>query len=164
MAEILRALSHPFPQLKSLKFCHGPMYKHPISGLDYDYEGKLILPAMLLSGSAPCLRQLTLKGVVLSCLSPLLSSTMGLIELFLTLITLLPEALLLPNLQCMSCLCCLELYLKYQPFTMTLVLPTYTGDVVSLSKFTPLIFMGDRLYLQEFVVGLATPSLQHVDV
>jgi hypothetical protein len=164
MAEILKALGHPFPELESLEICHGPMYQRPMYEFDYDYEGELILPTTLLSGSAPCLRQLTLRGVVPDCLSPLLSFTTGLVELALTLNTLPPEASLLPNLQRMSCLRRLELYLKYRPFTMAEDPPTYAGDIVSLSHLTHLIFTGHRSYLQELVVGLAAPSLQYLDV
>jgi hypothetical protein len=74
MEKLLRALSHPFPELESLIIG---------SSCDRDYE--LILPAAFLSGSAPCLRRLTLRDVVPICLPPLLSFATDLVELFLTL-------------------------------------------------------------------------------
>ncbi len=166
MAKLLKALSHPFqvPGLESLEICPlneiGPTYCP-------DYE--LILPATFLSGSAPCLRQLTLREVVPRCLSPLLSSATGLVELALTLrveYSALPEASLIANLQRMSCLRRLELNLQYPHDTRypeSPPPPTSTGDVVPLSKLTHLTFKGHRLYLQPLVVGLAAPSLQHLD-
>ncbi len=161
MAKLLMALSHPFPELESLEIC--PTY-------DPDYEPELILPATFLSGSAPCLRQLTLRGVVPSCLSPLLSFATGLVELALTINTVYsspPGASLLTDLQRMSCLRRLELKLNYRPDTMYFDFdppaPASAGDVVPLSKLTHLIFIGHRLYLQALVIGLAAPSLQRLD-
>ena len=55
----LRALNH-FPELESLEIC-----------LAYLLGPVLILPATFLSGSARCLRQLTLREVVLSYHYPL---------------------------------------------------------------------------------------------
>jgi len=164
MAKLLKALSHPFPELESLEIC--PLNEiGPIC-----YRGhELVLPATFLSGSAPCLRQLTLREVVPGCLSPLLSSATGLVELALTLRvedSALPEASLIANLHRMSCLRRLELDLQYRHSTRYSnppPPPTSAGDVVPLSKLTHLIFKGHRLYLQPLVVGLAAPSLRHLD-
>ncbi len=160
MAKLFRALSHPFPELGSLEI-------RPTYGW---YGQELILPTMFLSSSAPCLRQLTLRDVVPRCLSPLLSSATGLVELALTLrdvYSALPEASLIANLQRMSCLRRLELNLNYRPDTMNPDFdpppPASAGDVVPLSKLTHLIFKGHILYLQALVVGLAAPSLRHLD-
>ncbi|KAH9002459.1 hypothetical protein EDB86DRAFT_2900154, partial [Lactarius hatsudake] len=161
MAKLFKALSYPFPQLESFEIC--PIY-------DPDYERELILPAELLSGSAPTLRRLKLQGVVPECLSPLLASSSGLVELSLTINTVYsspPEASLPRNLQSMSCPRRLELDLNYRPDTMYFDIdpppPASVRDVVLLSKLTHLIFTGHRLYLQALVVGLAAPSLQHLD-
>ncbi len=154
MAKLFKALSHPPPELESLEI-------RPTYGW---YGQELILPTMFLSSSAPCLRQLTLRDVVPRCLSPLLSSATGLVELALTLrdvYSALPEASLIANLQRMSCLRRLELNLNYRPDTMNPDFdpppPASAGDVVPLSKLTHLIFKGHILYLQVLVVGLAPP-------
>jgi hypothetical protein len=148
-AKLLRALGHPFPELESLKI--------------YALRHKLILPATFLSGSTPRLRRLTLCEVA-SSLSPTLSLSTGLVELALYSINYaaLPEASLFANLQRMSCLRRLELKLRYSH--KSLPPPTGGGDVITLSKLTDLIFLGPDRYLQMFVVRLAAPSLQHLDV
>ena len=164
MAKLLKALSHPFPELESLEICSNDD-TYPACYRDH----RLILPATFLSGSAPCLRQLTLREVVPGCLSPLLSSATGLVELALTLrvaYAAFPEASLIANLQRMSCLRRLELNLQYRYATRYSdppPPPTSAGDVVPLSKLTHLIFTGHIFYLQTLVVGLAAPSLQHLD-
>ncbi|KAH9066305.1 hypothetical protein EDB87DRAFT_1679050 [Lactarius vividus] len=165
MAKLLRALSRPFPRLESLEIC--PPNKSYSRSHDHDHE--LILPTTFLSGSAPCLRQLTLREVVPRCLSPLLSSATGLAELTLTLrvaYTALPDASLIANLQRMSHLRRLELSLDYWPnarYPDPPEPPASTGDAVPLLELTHVIFTGHILYLQPLVVGLAAPSLQHLD-
>ena len=77
MDKVCRALSHPFPELESLEIL--PSFPH-------DHE-VLILPGNFLSGSVPCLRRLTLRKVAPGCLSSLLSSATGLVELNLSLNT-----------------------------------------------------------------------------
>ena len=152
MVKLLAALDHPFPELESLEILGG---------------GLLTLPAAFLSGSAPCLRRLTLQNVAPRCISPLLSFATGLIELSLTLHTegvLPPEPSLLPNLQRMSRLRRLELILAYYGITQSdPPLPSCAGNVVPLSMLTHLIFRGHRLFLQALIVGLVAPSLQHLD-
>ncbi|KAH9002422.1 hypothetical protein EDB86DRAFT_306127 [Lactarius hatsudake] len=151
------ALSYPFPELESLEICP-----------PNDRGRALVLPASFLWGSAQCLRRLTLREVAPRCLSPLLSSATGLVELALTLRVAhvaRPEALFLTNLQRMSCLRRLELNVVEWPnidpaWTYP---PASAGDVVPLSKLTHLLFSGHRLYLQTLVVGLAAPSLQNLD-
>ncbi|KAI9446104.1 hypothetical protein H4582DRAFT_1903493 [Lactarius indigo] len=163
MAKLLKALSHPFPRLESLEICP------PNKTYSCCHDHELVLPDTFLSGSAPCLRQLTLREVVPRCLSPLLSSTTGLAELTLTLrvaYPALPEASLIANLQRMSHLRRLELNLDYWPNTRypePPEPPASAGDAVPLSQLTHLIFTGHILYLQPLVLGLAAPSLQHLD-
>ena len=160
MVKLLRAFSHPFPELESLEICPYHQWNH---------DGPLILPATFLSGSAPHLRRLTLGKVVTANLSPFLSLATGLVELTLTInarYDLLPEASLLSNLQRMSRLRHLELDLIYQFHSFVPPdppPPASAGDVVSLSKLTHLIFRGHRSYLQALVVGLVAPSLQCLD-
>jgi hypothetical protein len=156
--KLCRALSHPFPELESLEI---------FPSFPRDHE-MLILPANFLSGSLPCLRRLTLRKVAPRCLSPLLSSATGLVELTLSLHTEWgwpPEASLLSNLPRMSRLRHLELNLLYQLSTLISDPPLFTGtgDIVPLSELTHLIFTGHRTYLEALVVGLAGPSLQHLD-
>ncbi len=159
-AKLLGALSHPFPELESLEIC---------TNSPYDHGRELVLPATFLSCSAPSLRRLTLlREVAPRCLSPLLSSATGLVELSLTLRTMYsspPEASLLTNLQRMSCLRHLELNLRYRYDTGDTdpPPPAYAGDVVPLSKLTDIIFTGHSSYLQAIVIGLAAPSLQHLN-
>ncbi len=155
MAKLLKALSHPFPELESLEI-------HRTCTFLLDRE--LVLPATFLSGSAPSLRRLTLREVAPRCLSPLLSSATGLVELSLTLWTIYsspPEASLLTNLQCMSCL---RQIWNIDPDISTAT-PTHRLSLaqVPLSKLTHLIFTGHRSYLQALVVGLAAPSLRYLD-
>jgi len=158
MAKLLKALSHPFPELESLEI-----------RFTCDRHSELILPATFLSGSAPSLRRLTLQEVVPECLSPLLSSTTGLVELDLTLRVAygaLPEASFIANLQRMSCLRRLELKVTHRDINITPNSPpppASAGDVVPLLKLTDLIFIGYGPYLQMLVVSLAAPSLQHLD-
>ncbi|KAH9016052.1 hypothetical protein EDB84DRAFT_756108 [Lactarius hengduanensis] len=156
--KFLTALSYPFPELESLEIC-----------TPNDRDRALDLPATFLC-SAPCLRRLTLREVAPRCLSPLSSSATGLVELALTLRVsdpTHPEASLLTNLQRMSCLLRLELKVVqwlYRDLDTGTPPPASTGDVVPLSKLTHLIFSGNVLYLVELVVGLAAPSLRHLDV
>ncbi|KAF8270922.1 hypothetical protein EI94DRAFT_1721458 [Lactarius quietus] len=158
-AGLLKAMRHTFSELESLQIC-------PVDGSDYEHE--LVLPAKLLSGSAPRLQRLTLRKVAPASLSPLLSFTTGLVELTIAISTVNsspPVPSLIPNLQRMSSLRRLELDLKYRPDTFyhsdDPPVHASPGDGVPLPKLTHLIFSGHRLYLQELVVGLATPSLQH---
>jgi hypothetical protein len=149
--QILMALCRPFPKLESLDISP-----------EYGYE--LILPPTILSGSAPCLRRLTLQLVVSSCLSPLLSFTTGLVELSLTLIIdciVLAEPSFLANLQRMSRLRRLELGVHSRCACCNCQPPAVTGSAVPLSKLTHFIFTGHGPYLEAFIVGLAAPSLQH---
>ncbi|KAH8984179.1 hypothetical protein EDB86DRAFT_161094 [Lactarius hatsudake] len=157
-ARLLKALRHPFPKLERLEICFP--YSHP----------KPILPTTFLSGSAPSLRLLTLRRVVPICLSPILSSATGLVELALTLRIMygaLPEASLIANLQRMSCLRRLELKTipgaipNLNTFPDPPPPPACAGV---LSKLTDLILVGHGPYLQVLVGSLAAPSLQHLDV
>ncbi|KAH8982420.1 hypothetical protein EDB92DRAFT_1952311 [Lactarius akahatsu] len=131
------ALSYPFPELESLEICP-----------PNDRGRALVLPATSHPDAYP--------------------SATSLVELALTLRVAhiaRPEASLLTNLQRMSCLRRLELNVVEWPNinpTRTYP-PASAGDVVSLSKLTHLLFSGHRLYLQALVVGLAAPSLQHLD-
>ena len=126
MAKFLEALCHPFPKLESLDICHWHMYHR-----------ELILPATFLSGSAPCLRRLPLEDVVSNCISFLLSSATGLVELSLNIeYSSLPESSLLMNLWCMSCLRRLELNMNNWLNGYYDSRPAVTGDVVPLSKLT----------------------------
>ncbi|KAH9035512.1 hypothetical protein EDB85DRAFT_865662 [Lactarius pseudohatsudake] len=133
MAEFLKALSHPFPKLESLEI--GPAY--------CDHE--TLLPAGFLSDSAPSLRRLSLRILLLTRFSPLLSSATGLVELTLTLkvaYTVLPEAWFIASLQRMSHLRRFELNLDYYSgvrFSQLPELPARTGDVVRLSELTHII-------------------------
>jgi hypothetical protein len=156
--KLCRALSQPFPELESLE--NFPSFPHD--------DELLILPANFLSGSFPRLRRLTLRKVAPRCLSPLLSSADGLVELTLSLHAKWgwpPEASLLSNLPRMSRLRRLELNLLYQLSSLISNPPLFTGtgDVVPLSELTHLIFTGQRTYLEALVVVLAAPSLQHLD-
>jgi hypothetical protein len=156
---LLQALSQPLPELESFKICSTSTYLN---------EPELILPATFLS-SAPCLRRLTLREVTTRCLSPVLSSATGLVELVLTLRVAHgapPEALLIANLQRLSCLRRLDLKLSIRGIVMITDSPSppdSAEDVVPLSKLTDFIFMGNAPYLEMLVVRLAAPSLQHLD-
>ena len=154
---LLGPLSNPFPELESLEIC--PNY-------DFNYRGNLIFPATLLSGSASRMRRLTLRGGVLRCLSPLLLSATGLVELTLTLEvenSALPEASFIANLQRMSHLRRLELDVKGIPIRDGWRPPAATGEIVPLSNLMQLIFSGCTSYLEALLVVLAAPSLQHLD-
>ncbi|KAH9027664.1 hypothetical protein EDB84DRAFT_1499748 [Lactarius hengduanensis] len=156
MAKLLTALSHPFPKLEGLEIC-------PTHGC---FGQELILPTAFLAGSAPRLRQLTLRGVVPRCLSPLLSSATGLVELVLTLkvaFGALPEASFIASLQHMSCLRRLDLDLDYTMHFESGPPPPANPGYVPLPKLTHLTVRGHRLYWVAFVVWLSTPSLQHFD-
>ncbi|KAH9014830.1 hypothetical protein EDB84DRAFT_1528135 [Lactarius hengduanensis] len=155
--KFLKALGHPFPKLERLE-------------ISLSHRLEPILPTTFLSGSAPSLRRLTLRGVVLECLPPLLSSATGLVELSLTLriaYGALPEASLIANLQRMSCLRRLELKAisGVAPNSNTVPdpppPPAFAG---ALSKLTDLILVGHESYLQVLVRDLAAPSLQHLNV
>ncbi|KAH9002457.1 hypothetical protein EDB86DRAFT_3100827 [Lactarius hatsudake] len=161
MGKLLRALSHPFPELESLE----------IFPTD-ERKGELVLPATFLSGSAPCLRRLMLREVLWSCLSPLLSSATGLVELALTVkvaYMALPEASFIANLQHMPRLRRLELELKSLPQPRTAINddprpPTGAGDIVPLPELTQLVYSGHRRYFEALVAVLAAPSLRGLDV
>lgn len=157
-----KALRRSFPELESLHIC--PTY-------DSDHHDALVLPATLLSGSAPRLRRLTLQKVTPASLSPLLSFATGLVELAITVSgdnTSPPIPSLVRNLQRMSRLRRLELNLLYRPEALSLTfdhppLSASAGAGVALPQLTHLTYTVHRSYLQELVVGLATPSLQHLD-
>ncbi|KAH9173611.1 hypothetical protein EDB89DRAFT_2228732 [Lactarius sanguifluus] len=157
MVKLLGALTHHFPGLESLE----------ISPSHGNYE--LLLPIRFLSGSAPSLRQLSLRAVSPRRLSRLLSSTTGLVELTLTLRVVsaaLPKASFIANLQRMSHLRRLELNLDYCNTRnhYPAELPASAGDVVRLSELTHIFFRGHRFYLQALVVRLGAPLLQHLEV
>ncbi|KAH9071570.1 hypothetical protein EDB83DRAFT_2364750 [Lactarius deliciosus] len=151
-AEFLKALNHPFPELESLEICP-----------PYSLGPEPILPPAFLSGSTPPLRRLTLREVEPDYTFLLLSHyATSLVELSLTIRRSAPGASLFTNLQRMSCLRRLELDLDFEPSDSDPSPPDSTGDVIPLSKLTHLIFKGYKLYLLELVVGLVTPSLQHL--
>ena len=158
LARLLQVLIRPFPELKNLEI--SPVTVHD----------KLGLPTTFLSGFALSLRRLSLHAAVLNYLSPLLSSTTNLVELALTLNKCgsVPEALLIENLQFMSCLRRLELMWRYidrdddTPQAHQLP-PANTGDIVPLPKLTDLIFDGRVRCLEMLVVALTMPSLQHLN-
>ena len=157
MAEIYKALNRPFPDLETLEICSN-------YGLS-----SVIIPATFLLGSAPCLRRLKLEHVDPRCLSPLLSTVSGLVELSLLIgipPDTLPEESFIANLQRMSCLRRLALELRYhhtiigyspQP-------PSRTGDIVPLPSLTQLVFYGQHVYLEALMAVLGAPSLQHLSV
>lgn len=148
----LGTLCHPFPELESLVIFP-------------EYGTELILPATILSGSAPCLRELKLQNVVPSCLSPLLSFATGVVKLSLSLMIrclVRAEPSLLTNLQCMSRLRHLELDVHPQWPCYDCKPPAVTGGAIPLSKLTHLIFTGHGSYLEALTVGLAAPSLRQL--
>lgn len=153
-----KALRRSFPELESLQICPYDSNSH-----------ELVLPASLLSGSAPRLRRLNLEKVAPASLSPLLSFTTGLVELAITVSTYdssPPIPSLVRNLQRMSNLRRLKLNLLYRPDALYLSFDEVSpmaGDGLPLPKLTHLDFTVHRTYLQELVVGLATPSLRHLD-
>ncbi|KAH9173330.1 hypothetical protein EDB89DRAFT_2068788 [Lactarius sanguifluus] len=164
-----RALNHPFPELESLEISSPYFHLRRVRGLVSGHD--TFLPVRLLSGSAPSLRRLTLQEVVPECLSPLLSSATGLVELALTInipYGALPEASLIADLQRMSYLRRLELK------AISVVIPTNLNTILdppprpactgTLSKLTDLIFVGHGRYFQVLVGSLVAPSLQHLDV
>ncbi|KAN0137177.1 hypothetical protein V8E53_005174 [Lactarius tabidus] len=148
-AKFLSVLSLPFPDLESLDIC--PEFSNK----------ELILPATFLSGPAPCLRRLTLQGVVPSSSFPLFSSATGLVELSLTPQTGRMSLLFLTYLQHLSHLRRLELNLSYQSCAPCFFppLPAITG---ASSNLTHLIFTGHILSLESLVIGFAATSLQHL--
>ena len=106
MAKIFKALNRPFPDLESLQI---------FSSYGHNF---VMLPTTFLLGSSPCLRRLKLQDVDPRCLSSLLSSVSGLVELSLSIrvpLNTLPEESLIVNLQRMSCLRHLELVLQCHP-------------------------------------------------
>jgi hypothetical protein len=153
MAQILRALSHPpGPELESLEIAPG--HRHDV------------LPVSFFVGSASSLRRLKLQDVEPECLSPLLSTVTGLVELSLTLrvpFNTLPEESLISDLQRMSCLRRLELRLMY-PFHAIIVdgprLRPPSGDIIPLSNLIQLVLTCHHVYLETLVAVLAAPSLQ----
>ena len=165
-SRLLRELCHPFPKLESFEFCFPFRFSTPY------HMHKLIISATFLL-PAPCLRRLTLRKFVPTCLSPLLSSATGLVELALTIRvrrSVLPDACVLPdtsliaNLQRLSCLRCLELKLANQDIAITPDSPpSPAGDVVRLIKLTDFIFMGCAPYVDMLVARLVAPSLQRLD-
>ena len=158
MTKILRALSRPFPELESLEIRS-----------TYDQYFELTLPPTFLSGSASCLRRLTLHDVVPKSLSSPLSTATGLVELSLLLRVsygALPETSFISNLQRMPCLRRLELRLKDSHHTIisdSPQPPTVSGDIVPLPNLIQFTFTGQQIYLEAFVAVLAAPSPQHLD-
>ncbi|KAH9062289.1 hypothetical protein EDB87DRAFT_1830497 [Lactarius vividus] len=159
MAKLLRALSHPFPELENLEIFPPD-----------DRKGALILPATFLSGSASCLRRLMLRDVLWSCLSPLLSSATGLVELTLTVrvaYSALPDASFIANLQRMSRLRRLEVQLKAMastPININPQPPTGAKDIITLPELMQLVYTGHRPYLEALVAVLTAPSLQNLNI
>ena len=155
---LLKALSHPFPELESFT-----MIGHllPINDSVTDFL------VALLSGSASSLRRLMLQKVKLARLSPLLSSTTGLEKLTLTLWATPGthlEVLLIPDLQRMSCLHRLELkFLMHDRVDAASPNPLLpAGDILTLPRLTDFIFAGHSSYLQILATRLVAPSLQHL--
>jgi hypothetical protein len=158
-AMLRKLLNTPFPNLESLDFC---------SLLD----SGLVLPATFFPNSASCLRQLKLRDVVPSSLSPVLSFATGLVELSLVLRLKFdepPDGSLLANLQRMSFLRHLELRLSYHGEEIDIAPkfsppPASAGDAVTLPRLTDFTFRGHVPYLNIFVAGLAAPALQFLDI
>ena len=162
---VLEALTYPFPELERLEI----EFDLPSSQPPYEFP----FPSALLSGSAPSLRRLKLQDVALEHLSPLLSYATGLEELSLWLWISYdtPRALLVENLQRMSCLRRLELKIEMRYHTTTVFPVVYPNppppviaeDVVPLSRLTDFIFTGPDFYLKILATRLAAPSLQRLD-
>ena len=157
MTKVFKALNRPFPDLESLEICS-----------DYEYDFAM-LPATFLLGSAPCLRRLKLQDVDPRCLSPLLSTVSGLVELSLSIgipLDTLPEESFVANLQRMSCLCHLELVLHHRPTIIGYSPrpPSPTGDIVPLPNLMQLTLNGPHIYLEALMAVLAAPSLQFLDL
>jgi hypothetical protein len=158
MAQIFSALSHA-PKLESLEI--DPFH-------DHEY---VIFPDTFHLGSTSCLRRLKLRNVQPRCISPLLSTVTGLVELALNLKVLhntLPEESLLADLKRMSCLRRLELRLTYLPWHHGILSnsprpPAFTGDIVPLPNLMQFVFTGPHIYLEALAVVLTAPSLQHLD-
>ena len=150
------ALSHPFPELESFEFCHGPFpCVDFIITVNWSFPPRFsLVPPHVCYGSR--------YGEWYGANYP--RYYLGLVELALILEALPPETSYFPNLQRMSCLRHLVLDLPTlltqdgtEYFDLNLDLP-YAGDVVPLSELTHLIFIGRGLYLQELVVAIPAAS------
>jgi hypothetical protein len=158
MTNIFKVLSRPFPELESLEIR---------SSHNYNF---VKLPDNFILGSPSCLRRLKLRNVELRCLSPLLSTVTGLVELALTLKVAhdtLPEESLIANLHRLSCLRRLELRLP-SPLQYANIIsdsprpPTSTRDIVPLPNLIRLVLSGHRIYLETLMAVLAAPSIQYL--
>ena len=155
-----KMLSRPFPELESLEIR---------SHHNYDL---VTLPNPFILGSPSRLRRLKLRNVEPRCLSPLLSTVTGLVELALTLkvsLDTLPDESLIANLHRLSCLRRLELRLMYSSHQYVNMIsdsprpPASTRDIVPLPNLIRLVLSGHRIYLETLMVVLATPSLQYLN-
>jgi hypothetical protein len=152
MNKIIRVLSHSYPELEILR-----IYSNQ------SHVCELNFPSTFLSGSVLNLRRLTVQEVSPRCLSPLLSSATGLVELDLTLgfsSTLFPIDSLIASLQVMSSLRCFELRLKHLDCT---TIGDGSRPPTALPKLKRFVFIGHTYYLEALAARLATPSLQHLD-
>ncbi|KAI9447699.1 hypothetical protein H4582DRAFT_1895709 [Lactarius indigo] len=137
MGRLLKALSHPFPELES----SAPSLR------------QLTLREVIWSCSPSFLSSAT--GLVE------LSLTLRVAH------NAVPEASFIANLQRMSRLRRLELELKIPneiPINDDPPLPTGAGNIIPLQELTQLVFIGRRPYLEALVAVLAAPSLQRLDV
>jgi hypothetical protein len=164
LVEDVGGLGHPFPKLESFTI-------ESNSCGDARLGTEIQLPVRvveILLGSATSLRRLTLQDVVLARLFTLLSSITCLEELSLNVWATrrTHPVFLLANLQRMSCLCCLELMLTWNHRFNTFPNPpppASARDVATLPRLTDFIFTGHSSYLKILAIGLAAPSLQHLD-
>jgi hypothetical protein len=153
---VYRAMKRPYPALESLELHSSPNIK-------FD------LPTTTLRGSAPSLRHLHLQNFSLVSLSPLLSSTTGLVDLNLEVDGVVcppPAASLLTHLQGMPRLCRLQLRLpaSLPPSTSDPVLQMGTPDIVQLLRLAHFQFSGSRGCLEALAAGLAAPFLQDLNI
>jgi F-box-like len=149
---IHRAIKRPFPSLECFELLYESM-----SGPKFD------LPTTIFRGCAPSLRHLRLQNVRLASLSPLLSSTKGLVDLNLEVDNVVcpsPAASLLTHLQGMPCLRRLQLRLPIS----SPVPPTRVPDIVRLLRLTHFQFSGSRRCLEALAAGIAAPFLQDLNI
>jgi F-box-like len=151
---VYRAIKRSFPSLESFECASGP---------------KFDLPTTIFRGYAPSLRHLHLENVRLGSLSPLLSSTTGLVDLNLEVDNVVcpsPAPPLLTHLQGMPCLRRLQLRLPTPHFHSISgpVLPVGVPDIVRLLGLTHFQFIGSRYCLEALAAGLAAPFLQDLNI
>ena len=152
---MFKMLSRPFPELESLEIR---------SHHNYDL---VTLPNPFILGSPSRLRRLKLRNVEPRCLTPLLSTVTGLVELALTLRVFIdksPEKSLIAVLHRMPCLRRLELRLRHLRISDIPRPPARTENIVPLPNLMEFVFTGHHIFLEALVAGLAAPSLQHLDV